>query len=345
MLPAAQAVLLHAVAVVVPLRRVELVPVDLAVARDLVAVVRLSSEEHPALGAPDEMLQQVEHLGVPLGPAQPLLLEGLRPIPGLLVHQRRDRDLYPGLLRLRVDPRPVFRRNMPGPAKPPDALVGLVAQNAVNARFLPPRVGLAHGDFLLDQLPGDGRRAHPLVDVLAEDAPHDLGLGLVNLRPAVVAGPVAVGERAGRHAALLGRPAPAHGRALPEVVQLDLSDGRHQAEGLHVDGVHDGLDPYLVGLDDLHESGGGEHAPAEAVRLPADDGVEQTLLGVGQHPLELGALLRPAPADLLVARGDGQPLALAVGLHLDGLLGEGGLVLLGLALVRNAGVDGRPLTL
>ena len=36
---------------------------------------------------------------------------------------------------------------------------------------------------------------------------------------------------------------------------------------------------------------GGVHAPAKAVGLPADDGVEESASGVGQHPLELGALL------------------------------------------------------
>ena len=37
---------------------------------------------------------------------------------------------------------------------------------------MPPPAILARWDSLFEQLPGDGRRAHPLMDVLAEDAPH-----------------------------------------------------------------------------------------------------------------------------------------------------------------------------
>ena len=147
------------------------------------------------------------------------------------------------------------------------------------------------------------------------------------------------------HPSLLGCAPFAQGGPFPEVVQLDLADGRHEAEGLHVDGVHDGFQPDLVGFDHFHWGGGGIHAPAEAVGLPADDGVEAFLPGVGQHPLELGAFLGPARAHLLVAGGDGQALALAVGFHLAGLLGDGGLVLPVLAFIGNAGVDGRPVRL
>ena len=71
-----------------------------------------------------------------------------------------------------------------------------------------------------------------------------------------------------------------------------------------------------MGLDYLHEGGGGVHPPAEAVGLPADDGVEASLPGVGQHPLELGALFGPPSAHLLIAGRDGEPLALAVGFQL-----------------------------
>ena len=84
----------------------------------------------------------------------------------------------------------------------------------------------------------------------------------------------------------------------------------------------------------------GVHAAAEAVGLPADDGVEAPVPGVGEHALELGALLGPAASHLLVARGDGVAALLAVGLHVADLLGEGGLVVLGLALVGDARVDG-----
>ena len=170
---------------------------------------------------------------------------------------------------------------------------------------------------------------------------NDLGLLLNHLGPSVVSDAVTVGEAAGGHPSLLGRSPLAQNGPLAEVVELYLADGRHECEGLHVDGVHDGFQPNLVSLDDLHEGGGGVHPPAEPVGLPAHDGVEASLSGIGQHPLELGAFLRPAPAHLLVAGCDGQPLALAVGFHLAYLLGDGGLVLLGLALVRDAGVDGR----
>ena len=172
------------------------------------------------------------------------------------------------------------------------------------------------------------------MDVHVEDAADDLRLLLNHLGPAVVSDAVSVGEAAGGHPSLLGRPPLAQSGPLPEVVQLYFADG-----------VHDGFEPNLVGLDDLHEGGGWIHAPAEPVGLPADDGVEASALGVGQHPLELGALLRPAPAHLLVAGCDGQLLALAVGFHLAYLLGDGGLVLPVLALVRDAGVDGRPVRL
>ena len=60
--------------------------------------------------------------------------------------------------------------------------------------------------------------------------------------------------------------------------------------------LHDGFEPYLVGFDDLDEGGGGVHVSAEPVGLPAHEGVEASASGVGQHPLELGALLdQPRP--------------------------------------------------
>ena len=73
---------------------------------------------------------------------------------------------------------------------------------------------------------------------------------------------------------------------------------------------------------------------------------QQTMLAeaaggrVGEHALELGALLGPTPADLLVTGSDGESALLAVGLHIAQLLAEGGLVVLGLALVGDARVDG-----
>ena len=93
-------------------------------------------------------------------------------------------------------------------------------------------------------------------------------------------------------------------------------------------------------LDHLHEGGGGIHAAAEAVGLPADGGVEAAGGGVGEHALKLGAALGPAAPNLLVAGGYGVAAFLAVGLHVAELLGDRGLVFLGLALVGDARVDG-----
>ena len=88
-----------------------------------------------------------------------------------------------------------------------------------------------------------------------------------------------------------------------------------------------------MGIDDFHECGGWVHASAESVGLPADDGIEATVAGVGEHSLELWTGLRPTSADLLVSRDDGQSSSLAVCFHLCDLLGDGSLVVLGLALV------------
>ena len=167
----------------------------------------------------------------------------------------------------------------------------------------------------------------------------------VSHRLAVGSGPVSIGDRTIWHPPLLGLPPLAHGRSLPEVVQLYLPDGRHEAEGLHVDGVHDSLKTCLMRLDHFHESGRGVHPAAQPVGLPADDCVEASLSRICQHPLELRTLLCPAPANLLVARHYDQPPALAVSLHVAYLLGDGGLVLRVLALVRYAGVYGRPFPL
>ena len=298
-----------------------------------------------ALATFQQVLQQVEHLRVPPGRPAPLLLQLLRPSPGLLVHQRRDRDLYPGVPRLVVGLRPVLGGDVTLLSVDPRAGVGGIRQNVMDVGLTPQQLAGLGGHSLVGQPHGNRGGPHPLIDVHVEDAADDLRLLLNHLGPAVVSDAVSVGEAAGGHPPLLGRPPFAHGGPLPEVVQLYLADGRHEAEGLHVDGVHDGFQPNLVGLDDLHEGGGGVHAPAEPVGLPADDGVKAPALGVGQHPLELGALLGPAPAHLLVAGGDGQPFALAVGFHLACLLGDGCLVLPVLALVRHAGVDGRPVPL
>ena len=168
---------------------------------------------------------------------------------------------------------------------------------------------------------------------------------LDDLGPALPGDAVAVGHRVDGDAPLPGRTALAHRGALAEVVELDLADGGHEPERLHVDRVHHRLDLDTVRLDDLHQGGGGVHPPAEAVGLPADDGVEAPGLRVGEHALELGPLLGPAAPDLLVAGSDRVAALLAVGFHVADLLGEGGLVVLGLALVGDARVDGGAVSL
>ena len=105
-------------------------------------------------------------------------------------------------------------------------------------------------------------------------------------------------------------------------------------------GVHNGCDVDPVRVNDFHESGGKVHAPTEPVGLSADDGVKAPNIGVGQHPLELRALLGPAPAHLLVAWEDSHAFFLAVVFHVADLLEDGGLVHLGLVLVQKAGVGG-----
>ena len=234
-----------------------------------------------ALAALQKVLQQVEHIRVPLGFDAPLLLQGLRPLPGLVVDHLRDRNLDPGVSRLVVDFHSVLGGDVAVLAVDPGARVGGVAQDVVHAGLEPQQLAGMGGDSLVRQPHGNGVGPHPLMDVHVEDAADDLRLLLNHLGPAVVSDAVCVGEVARGDPPLLGRPPLAHRGPLPEVVQLYLADGGHEAEGLHVDGVHDGFEPNLVGLDDLHECGGWVHAPAEAVGLPADDGVEASSSGVG----------------------------------------------------------------
>ncbi len=192
-------------------------------------------------------------------------------------------------------------------AVPPGALVDLLPQKSADVRVVPPRTRSPCGRVVLSQLPGNRQSHQSFVDVLLKDALHHLNLRLVYHRLAVLPDPVPVRDRTVWHPPLLGLPPLglpplAHRGSLPEVVQLDLANGRHEAEGLHVDGVHDRLQAFLVRLDHLHEGDGRVHPTAEPVRLPANDGVEASLVCICQHPLELGALLGPAPAHLLVAR-------------------------------------------
>ena len=339
-LAAAQAVHPRPVALVVAPRPLELVAVGLAALPHALAAGHVRSHEHPALAAAHEVLEQVEGLRVAGRARQPPLAQLLRPLPRLLVHERREGDAHPALAGLAVPAHPCVGGGVAGLAVPPGALVGLVAEDAVDLRRVPARPRTRRGDAVGLERSGDGGRAHAIVDGVVEDAADDLRAFLVDLWRAALCDAVAVGDSVDGDAALFGRAALPHRGALAEVVELDLADRRHQPEGLHVDRVHHRLDADAVRLHHLHEGGGGVHAAREAVGLPADDDVEAAGRGVGEHALELGAALGPAAPDLLVAGGDGVAALFAVRLHVGQLLGDGGLVVLGLALVGDARVDG-----
>ena len=103
LLPAAQAHTLHPVAHVVAAGSRQVVGVSLTVANAGGCPTRPRMEVAAALAAFQKVLQQVDHLRIPLGLAAPLLLQLLRPFPGLIVNHLRDRDLNPGVLGLVVD--------------------------------------------------------------------------------------------------------------------------------------------------------------------------------------------------------------------------------------------------
>ena len=305
MLAAAQAVgLLRPVALVVALRRIVVVAVGLPPAPGGVAPLGDGTHEQAALAAADEVLKQVEGLRVSGGADPALRAQLLRPLPGLVVDERREGNADPAVTGLLVDARAAVGGDVAGLAVPPGALVGLVAEDAVDLRGVPAPAEAPGGDAVRLKPLGDRGRAHAVLDGVAEDAAHNLGALLVDCGRTVLGDAVAVGNPVDGDAAPLGRAALAHRGALAEVVELDLADRRHQPEGLHVDRIHDRLDVDAVRLDDLHEGGGGVHAAAEAVGLPADDGVEAPGAGVGEHALELGSLLGPAAPDFLVAGGD-----------------------------------------
>ena len=103
-----------------------------------------AGEHQPALGAADEVLEQIEYLGVALGPYRPLFLDGLRAVPGLLVHQRRERHLYPLIFRLRVDSLSGLHHDPAGLAVVPGAFVDLPAENGADVQDLADRVGVSY---------------------------------------------------------------------------------------------------------------------------------------------------------------------------------------------------------
>ena len=202
--------MLHTVALVIAARSLQLVLVDLSVALDCPLPGGHAAHEHPAPGTPDQMLQQIEYLGVAPGLGPSLLHDVLRQVPGLLVHYLRERHRYPRVLVLIVDPYPVLRGDVAGLAVPPGALVGLVAQDAVDLTVPPPLGLIGRGNAVGHQPLANHPRSQSVVHAHAVDAPHDLGLGLHYLGPAVVSDAVSVGDVADRNAPLLGRAPLAH---------------------------------------------------------------------------------------------------------------------------------------
>ncbi len=182
-----------------------------------------------ALATFQKVLQQVEHLRIPLGLPAPLLLQLPRAFPGLIVDHLRDRNLNPGVPRLVVDLHTVLGGDVAELSVDPGTRVGGIPQNVVHAGLKPQQLAGLCGDPLVGQPHGNGVGPHPLMNVHVEDAADDLRLLRNLLGPAVVPDAVSVGKAAGVHPSLLGRPPLAQGRALPEVVQLDLTDSVSRA--------------------------------------------------------------------------------------------------------------------
>ena len=109
-----------------------------------------------ALAAFQQVLQQVEHLRVPLGLDAPLLLQLLRPFPGLVVDDLRDRDLDPGVLWLVVDLHAVLGGDVTVLSVHPRARVGAIPQDVVHAGLKPRQLAGLCGDLLIDQPHGNG---------------------------------------------------------------------------------------------------------------------------------------------------------------------------------------------
>ena len=155
LLPAAQAHTLHPVAHVVAAGSGQVVGVSLALANAGGCPTRPRMEVAAALAAFQKVLQQVDHLRIPLGFAAPLLLQLPRPFPGLIVDQLRDRDLNPGIPRLVVDLHPVFRGDVAVLAVDPGARIGGIPQDVVHAGLKPQQLAGLCGDPLVGQPHGD----------------------------------------------------------------------------------------------------------------------------------------------------------------------------------------------
>ena len=197
----------------------------------------------------------------------------------------------------------------------PGARVSGIPQDVVQARLKSQQLaGLVRA--LVGQQHGNRIGPQPLIDVHLEDAAHNLGLLINRLGPSVVSDAVSVGgPPAGRRPCLAVPRLPRVDRSLKLSSSILPMAAMRQKVFMSMASMTTSSRIWCASTD-LHECGGGVHPPAEAVGLPADDGVEVSAAGVGQHSLELGSLLRPSPADLMVAGSDCQPLALAVGFHL-----------------------------
>ena len=155
-LPALCALVLHPVAPVIAAGSVQIVDVVLASAPGSLASVGPAPHEVPALGAPDQMLEEIEELGVAARIGQPLLLGLLSHLPYLLVHHRREGNFDPLFLGPVVPPRPVLCGDVAALAEPPGALVSLKSQNAGDGAVVPSPDGPGRGDALGGELLGDG---------------------------------------------------------------------------------------------------------------------------------------------------------------------------------------------
>lgn len=310
----------YSVAAVETVRGLQLVVVHLAIPPNGSLSRCMSPKEHSALGASHKVLKHIDHLGVAFRSLRPLNFGLLGLLPSCLVDQLRDRDWYPGLLRLLVDLSPIFSQRVPLLPVPPCALICRVAQHAADGGTIPVCASMLGQDAIRHEFTCDAVGPHPLVDALSEDSLHDLGLIFLYFGITALAPALSIRDLTGGNPTLLGHPPPTHGCAFPEAVNLDLPDSGHETEGLYVDGVHHSFQPDLMGLHHLHQGGCRVHATAQPVSLPADDGIEQSPPSIGQHALKLGAALRPAVPNLLVPRSDDESLVHTIGLHIRDLL-------------------------
>ena len=140
-LPALKTIILHPVATVVPEGRRQVVAVPLAVPKVATRPGSFRAELVTTLAAFQKVLQQVGHFRISLGLRGPLPLQLLRPFPCLLIDQRWNRYLHPGVPRLVADLSPVFGRGPAGFPVDPDARVSSIRQHVMDVRRPPLLLG------------------------------------------------------------------------------------------------------------------------------------------------------------------------------------------------------------